>query len=92
MKVCICSSKQLFLKFCKFHRKVTLLESLFHKVAGLQAYYYYLFCFRFTTIQLPGLYPKPEVTGRDIFYMLLLLLLFFVVVVVVIEGFGFILR
>ena len=35
------------------------------------------FCSWFTTIQLPGLYPKPEATGSDIFYLLLLLFLVF---------------
>ena len=33
--VCICSSKQVFSKFCKFHRKTPVLESLFNKVATL---------------------------------------------------------
>ena len=33
--VCICSSKQVFSKFCKFHRKTLVLESLFNKVATL---------------------------------------------------------
>ena len=30
-------------------------------------YYYSFFCSWFTTTQSPGLYPKPEATGRDIF-------------------------
>ena len=29
-----CSSKQVFLKICKFHTKALVLESLFNKVAG----------------------------------------------------------
>ena len=32
-----CSSKTLFLKFCKFHKKASVLEPLFDKVPGFQA-------------------------------------------------------
>ena len=31
--ICRCSSKSLFLKFCKFHKKTPVLEFLFNKVA-----------------------------------------------------------
>ena len=36
--VCRFSSKQVFLKFCNIHRKTPVLESLFKKVAGLEAH------------------------------------------------------
>ena len=34
--VCRCSSKQVFLKFCKSHRKLPVLDSLFNKVTCLK--------------------------------------------------------